>query len=189
MLKKSAHHFLIGVLSVLPFAVVIEVTLFMKDMLESFVRHIYSFSDNAFIAGAMFVLGVFLLISIGSSISKYGRSFVVVLCDWIALKIPLLNSIYRVTKKTVGLFSGQGAAAQREVAFIEYPKEGVWVPAYVTNKDGDFYVLFVPTSPNPTSGFTVIVHEEKVKKTEMTIEEVTRFIVSVGVDFSMPKCF
>lgn len=99
MLKKSAHHFLIGVLSVLPFAVVIEVTLFMKDMLESFVRHIYSFSDNAFIAGAMFVLGVFLLISIGSSISKYGRSFVVVLCDWIALKIPLLNSIYRVTKK------------------------------------------------------------------------------------------
>lgn len=63
------------------------------------------------------------------------------------------------------------------------------MPAYVTNKDGDFYVLFVPTSPNPTSGFTVIVHEEKVKKTEMTIEEVTRFIVSVGVDFSMPKCF
>lgn len=189
MFKKAAHHFLIGVLSVLPFAVVIEVTLFMKDMIESFVHHIYSFSDSAFVTSVMFILGIFLLISIGSSISKYGRSFVVVLCDLIALKIPLLNTIYRVTKKTVGLFSGQGSQVQREVVFIEYPKDDVWVPAYVTNKDGEFYVLFVPTSPNPTSGFTVVIHQDKIKKTDMTIEEVTRFIVSVGVDFSLPKSF
>jgi uncharacterized membrane protein len=57
------------------------------------------------------------------------------------------------------------------------------VPAYVTNKTEDRYVLFVPTSPNPTSGFAVIVHESKVVKSEMSIEQVTSFIISVGADF------
>jgi uncharacterized membrane protein len=46
------------------------------------------------------------------------------------------------------------------------------------------YILFIPTSPNPTSGFTVIVHESKVVKSQMNIEEATSFIVSVGVDFN-----
>lgn len=53
----------------------------------------------------------------------------------------------------------------------------------MTNKKDDMYVLFVPTSPNPTSGFTIIVHESRVIKSDMDIEEATSFIVSVGVDF------
>jgi uncharacterized membrane protein len=66
---------------------------------------------------------------------------------------------------------------------VEYPKEGLWVPAYVTNKLDDRYVLFVPTSPNPTSGFALIVHESKIIKSEMSIEQVTSFIISVGADY------
>jgi len=46
------------------------------------------------------------------------------------------------------------------------------------------YILFIPTSPNPTSGFTVIVHESKIIKSKMSIEEATSFIISVGVDFN-----
>ena len=102
----------------------------------------------------------------------------------IKFRIPFLNTIYRVTKKVVNLISGQEKKEDREVVYIEYPKEGLWVPAYVTNKKDEMYVLFVPTSPNPTSGFTIIVHESKVVKSEMNIEEATSFIVSVGVDFT-----
>ena len=72
----------------------------------------------------------------------------------------------------------------REVVYVEYPKDGVWVPAYVTNRHGDRYVLYIPTSPNPTNGFTVIVHESKVVKSELDFEEVASFIISVGSDFS-----
>ena len=57
------------------------------------------------------------------------------------------------------------------------------MPAYVTNKVEDMYILFIPTSPNPTSGFTVIVHESKIVKSKMNIEEATSFIISIGVDF------
>jgi uncharacterized membrane protein len=69
------------------------------------------------------------------------------------------------------------------VVYIEYPKQGLWVPAYVTNKENDRYILFVPTSPNPTSGFTIITHESNVVKSEMDIEQATSFIISVGVDY------
>jgi uncharacterized membrane protein len=72
----------------------------------------------------------------------------------------------------------------KEVVYVEYPKEGIWVPAYVTNKYENKYVLFVPTSPNPTSGFTIIVDKSKLVKSDMDIEEATSFIVSVGVDYT-----
>jgi uncharacterized membrane protein len=98
-------------------------------------------------------------------------------------RIPLLSTIYRVTKKLVNMIAGHELQEPREVVYVEYPKEGIWVPAYVTNKTEDRYVLFVPTSPNPTSGFAVIVHESKVIKSEMSIEQVTSFIISVGADF------
>ena len=81
------------------------------------------------------------------------------------------------------MFSGSDSDGKKEVVYIEYPKEGLWVPAYVTNKSDDWYVLYVPTSPNPTSGFTLLVHQSKVIKSELNIEEVTSFIVSIGADF------
>ena len=56
-------------------------------------------------------------------------------------------------------------------------------PAYMTNREGDRYVSAFPP-PNPTNGFTVIVHESKVVKSELDFEEVTSFMISVGSDFS-----
>ena len=57
------------------------------------------------------------------------------------------------------------------------------MPAYVLSKHNDILVLFVPTSPNPTSGYTVIVHRNKVKSTTLTLTEASQFIVSMGADF------
>ena len=82
------------------------------------------------------------------------------------------------------MFSSHEQTMAKEVVYVEYPKEGIWVPAYVTNRHGDKYILFIPTSPNPTSGFTVIVDKSKLIKSAMDIEEATSFIVSVGVDYN-----
>ena len=98
-------------------------------------------------------------------------------------KIPFLNTIYRVLKKVISMFSSSDKQFAKEVVYVEYPKEGIWVPAYVTNRFENKYVLFIPTSPNPTSGFTVIVDKNKVVKSQMNIEEASSFIVSIGVDY------
>ena len=66
---------------------------------------------------------------------------------------------------------------------VEYPKNNVWVPAYLLNRHESICVLFIPTSPNPTSGYTVIVDEKLTKKTTMTLQEASSFIISMGADF------
>ena len=66
---------------------------------------------------------------------------------------------------------------------MEYPKADLWVPAYVLSKYENVLVLFVPTSPNPTSGYTVIVDKTKIKETTLTVAEASQFIVSMGSDF------
>ena len=97
-------------------------------------------------------------------------------------RIPMIRTIYRVTQKLVNLSGRQETSEAKEIIFIEYPKEGLWVTGYITNKVGEMLVVYVPTSPNPPSGFTIIVHRSKVVKSKMDIEAVTSFIVSVGVD-------
>jgi uncharacterized membrane protein len=67
------------------------------------------------------------------------------------------------------MFRIDEGSEKKEVVYIEYPNRGIWVPAYVTNKEQDWYVLYVPTSPNPTSGFTVIVHESKVIRSALNV--------------------
>ena len=113
-----------------------------------------------------------------------GRPLVIHFFEMVIDRIPFLNTIYRVIKKVIAMFTSEDQMMSKEVVYVEYPKEGVWVPAYVTNRFENKVVLYIPTSPIPTSGFTVIVDESKIIDSAMDIEEATSFIVSVGVDYN-----
>lgn len=182
-LKQLSEFFLIGVLAILPIVIVVQVVLWIKSMVEDAFFGVYGRLDSYLFTIIVFASIVFALSYIGYTLVKSRRSIIISGVDLLMAKIPFLNTIYRVSKKVIGMFSSSDSNAKKEVVYIEYPKEGIWVPAYVTNKHDDWYVLFVPTSPNPTSGFTVMVHESKTIKSELNIEEVTSFIVSVGADF------
>ena len=182
-LKNLSKYFLIGVLAIIPIVVVIQVVLLTKHIIEGIFFSVYGYVDNLLFAFIVFAIVIIALSYIGYSIVQSQRSIIISGVDLLMDKIPFLNTVYRVSKKVINMFSGSDADGRKEVVYIEYPKEGLWVPAYVTNREGDWYVLFVPTSPNPTSGFTILVHESRVVKSELNIEEVTSFIVSVGADF------
>jgi len=183
-LRRIANYFLIGIFAFIPIVVILQIVLFMKDLIANSFQLVYGYWDNYLITGIIFILSFSLFVYVGYRLQRMGGSWLIALIDGTVNRIPVLNTIYRVTKKVVNLFSGHEHKEAREVVFTEYPKEDVWVPAYVTNKEKDMYILFIPTSPNPTSGFTVIVHESKIIKSNMSIEEATSFIVSVGVDFN-----
>jgi len=184
-LKRIANYFLIGILAFIPIVVILQIVLFMQELISGAFQIVYGYWDNYLITITIFALSFYLFAYVGYRLSMAGGSWIIRLIDNIVNRIPLLNTVYRVTKKVVNMFSGHENKGAREVVFTEYPKEDVWVPAYVTNKKDDMYVLFIPTSPNPTSGFTVIVHESKIIKSEMNIEEATSFIISVGVDLTL----
>jgi uncharacterized membrane protein len=182
--KKLLNYFLIGVFAVIPIVIVLQIIIFVKDLISNLFNVVYVVSDNYLYTALVFALSFIILVSIGSTIVKKGRSWVISIFDFIIERIPFLNTIYRVLKKVINMFSSREQTMTKEVVYVEYPKEGIWVPAYVTNKHDDKYILFIPTSPNPTSGFTVIVDKSKLVKSAMNIEEATSFIVSVGVDYN-----
>jgi uncharacterized membrane protein len=182
--KKLLNDFLIGVFSVIPIVIVLQIINFVTGLVSELFRVVYGFSDNYLYTAMVFAVSFIILVSIGNTIVKKGRSWVIGVFDFIIDRIPFLNTIYRVLKKVINMFSSREQTMAKEVVYVEYPKEGIWVPAYVTNKHDNKYVLFIPTSPNPTSGFTVIVDKSKLVKSNMNIEEATSFIVSVGVDYN-----
>ena len=167
----------------MPIVIVIQIVLLTQRMVADLFFFVYGYVDSYSFTVMLFLAVLLALSYIGYSIVKHRESIIISTVDLLVAKIPFLSTVYRVTKKVINMFSSNGSDAKLEVVYVEYPKEGVWVPAYVTNKSGEWYVLFVPTSPNPTSGFTVMVHESKVVHSELNIEEVTSFIVSVGADF------
>lgn len=183
IIKISLNYFLLGLLAVIPLVIVMQIAIWLAHFLLNTVFDVKSWVGQYWITAVMFFAVYALLVYIGYELTKHRQSLIVSVVDMVIERLPFLNTVYRVSKKVIDMFRGSGSERVREVVYVEYPKEGIWVPAYVTNRQGAHYVLFIPTSPNPTSGFTVIVHESKVVKSGLNFEDVTAFIISVGADF------
>lgn len=182
--KKLLNYFLIGTLAVIPIVVILQIVLFVKDRVSDLFQLVYGYADNYIYTIMVFAISFLILVYIGRKLAIEGRSWVIASFDHIIDRIPLLNTLYRVLKKVVNMFSSHDRTISKEVVYVEYPKDNMWMTAYVTNRYDDKYVLFIPTSPNPTSGFTVIVDKAKVAKSAMNIEEASSFVISVGVDYN-----
>jgi len=181
-IKSSLKYFIVGILAVIPVVIVIQVLVFLETILRDFFIYIYGYSNNVFMTVLAFTLSFVAIAYTGYRVTVSEKMWVLHQVELLINRIPMIRTIYRVSKKLVNLLGNQEKSVAKEIIFIEYPKEGLWVPGYVTNKVGEMLVVYVPTSPNPTSGFTIIVHQSKVVKSSMDIEAVTSFIVSVGVD-------
>jgi uncharacterized membrane protein len=183
LIKKLLNYFLIGIFAVLPIVVILQIMIFVKDRVSDLFQLVYGYADNYLYTILVFAISFFILVYIGHKLVKDGRSWVIAAFDHVIDRIPLLNTLYRVLKKVINMFSAHDRTIAKEVVYVEYPKDGMWMTAYVTNRYDDKYVLFIPTSPNPTSGYTVIVDKSKIIKSAMNIEEASSFIISVGVDY------
>jgi uncharacterized membrane protein len=182
-LRQFMDFFLLGVFAVLPVLVVVQIVVLIERLLRDTFLSVHGYYENYWITLLLFAVTILGLIFLGFRI-RNGKTHVFSLLESYLEKMPVLSTVYRVSKKLIGIFSGDGQDRPREVVYVEYPKDGVWVPAYVTNKLDSFYVLYVPTSPNPTSGFTVMVDESKIVRSTMSFEEASSFVISVGVDFA-----
>jgi uncharacterized membrane protein len=112
--------------------------------------------------------------------------------QWDALmgKIPIVKSIYNSVKQVSDtLFSSNGNAF-REAVLVQYPRQGSWTIAFVTGKpggevaahlEGEHVSVYVPTTPNPTSGFFLIMPRADVRVLNMSVDEALKYVISMGV--------
>ncbi len=106
------------------------------------------------------------------------------------IKIPIVKSIYNSVKQVSDtLFSSSGNAF-REAVLVQYPRSGAWTIAFVTGKpggeaaahlSGDYLSIYVPTTPNPTSGFFLMVPRADVISLRMSVDEALKYVISMGV--------
>lgn len=183
IVKKLVRYAFVGALSLFPLVLVLIVVNFMKGLGVNAYFRLYNITDSFVTTVALIFLVLALFMVLGYSIERYGKSIIVSLIDKIFEKIPAINTIYSVSKKLANMISGKDDGGKKEVVLMEYPKDDVWVPAYILNRHNGVCVLFIPTSPNPTSGYTVLIKEELVIRTSLSFEEASSFIISMGADF------
>lgn len=180
-MKKIFKYILIGFISIIPAVITAQILLFIYSSFYSGIVWIYGYTNDWIYTISAIILSIMFLYITGHSVIVYGTSIYIKTIEKVVNKLPVINSIYSIIRKVLDMFFSEDKKFS-EVVYIEYPRRGIWVPAYVTNKIENSYILFVPTSPNPTSGFTVIVNEKEVIRSKMKMDEATSFIVSIGVD-------
>jgi uncharacterized membrane protein len=109
---------------------------------------------------------------------------------WLLKRIPIVKSIYSSVKQVSDtLFSSSGNAF-REAVLVQYPRQGCWTIAFVTGKPGgeaaqhlagDYLSVYVPTTPNPTSGFFLMLPRADVIALRMSVDEALKYVISMGV--------
>ena len=133
-----------------------------------------------------FVLTFLFIYLIGVIISNVLGKRLYLFFEKILAKIPLINYIYNTIKQIIDTLAISQKQAFKKVVYIEYPKKDIWTIALVTgeskdSEDNEYYQIFVPTTPNPTSGFMLYVKKENTKETNMKIDEGLKIIISGGM--------
>ena len=133
-----------------------------------------------------FLLTVLFIYIVGLIVSNVlGRKFYK-LFESILNKIPLVSYIYSTIKQITDTLTISQKHAFKKVVFIEYPKKDIWTIALVTGESKDqngenYYQVFVPTTPNPTSGFMLYLKKENVKDTNLSVDEGLKIVISGGM--------
>jgi uncharacterized membrane protein len=110
--------------------------------------------------------------------------------DTILGKIPIVKSIYNSVKQVSDTLFSTNGNAFREAVLVQYPRAGSWTIAFVTGKPGgevaahlpgDYVSVYVPTTPNPTSGFFLMMPRADVLALRMSVDEALKYVISMGV--------
>ena len=184
-----------GLLVWLPFAATIVIVKFLIDLMDKTVlllppewqpTNLLGFSIPGF--GVIIALSILLLTGMLAA-NLFGRRFVE-MWERILNRIPLVRSIYSSVKQISSTIFDPSGKSFRKVVLLEYPRKGLWSIGFLTNDamgdelcsvDDTLVSVFIPTTPNPTSGFIIMTRKDEITELNMNVEEAFKFVISMGV--------
>ena len=188
--KSIRNYFIAGVVVLIPIGITVYLTLFIVKVSSKILPK--ELNPNHYlpydIPGVEIIISIFLITLIGwLSLSFIGRRLLKLFED-ILKRIPILRTIYSaITQMTETFTKSEGNT--KNVVLVEYPRKGTWAVGFATkeNTSGiadkakqDLVNVFIPTTPNPTSGFLLMFPKEDVIYLDITFEQASKFIVSAG---------
>ena len=190
LLIRLRNYFIAGAIVLIPIGITIYISLFIIKISSKLLPK--TINPNNYlpfdIPGIEILITIILITIIGGlSLSFLGRKFLEIFNN-VLKRIPILRTVYSAVGQLTESFT-KSDGSKKSVVLIEYPRKGLWVVGFAT-KDNDGEIakktneslvnVFIPTTPNPTSGFLLIVPKKDLIYLDMSFEEASRFIVSAG---------
>ena len=189
--KSFKYYIFTGLLSILPLAATYWIVLKLFQLFSTpgaaIVEFIFKDKVPKYIPElAGFILTILFISFAGMVVSNVLGKRIYAWFEAVLARIPVVSIVYRTIKQITSSLSGPNRQAFKKVVYIEYPRKGIWTLTMVTgesiNKTGEkYYHIFVPTTPNPTSGYMLYIPQNDTLETKMSVEEGLKIIISGGM--------
>jgi len=192
--KRLRNYFISGLLFWVPLALTVFVVKFFLELINNLVPQKYLpeaiFNLDTTIPGSGIILVLIVILITGVLVTNILGRKLVALWEKVLNKIPGFRNVYNVLKKVSDTVFNTSTESFRKAFLIQYPSKGIWVIAF---QSGDYrgeaesiigeeiMNLFVPTTPNPTSGFFVMMAKKDAFELDMSVEEAFKLVISAGV--------
>ena len=190
LLSRVRNNFIAGIVVLIPIGITLYLTLFIIKVSGKIIPK--KINPNNYlpfdIPGVEIIIALFLITFIGwISLSFIGKKFFEMFNNFLK-KIPILRTIYSAIGQMTETFT-KTDNAEKSVVLLEYPRKGIWVVGFATQENHgvikdkikeDLVNVFVPTTPNPTSGFLLMLPKKDLIYLSVSFEQASKFIVSAG---------
>jgi|TARA_B100001750_G_C15501448_1_gene597450 uncharacterized membrane protein len=193
MIAKLRNYFFAGLLVTAPIAITIYFVWIFVNFVDSKVTQFFPeffFSSPIAIPGSGLLLFAIFMILIGWFTASFLGRIIVRFGEKILGRVPVIRGIYTAIKQIFGTVLKKQSDAFRQVVLIEYPRKGSWAMGFLTGSTkGEVQKVtketmvnvFLPTTPNPTSGFLLFVPKKDIRPLKMSVDQGIKMIISAGI--------
>ena len=199
MIRNLRNAFVSGLLLLAPVGVTALVINFLIQRVGAPTRSLFFFfipkeqTDSIYIEYSLYVAAIFVVIVLITLLGWLSKRLIgkalVNLFERLVDNVPVIRSVYNTVKQIRDTFVQQKKAVFQKSVLLEYPRKGIWVLGFLTGEgkgeiqhktEADLLNIFVPTTPNPTSGFLLMLPREEVYDLDMSIPDAMKLIISGG---------
>jgi len=183
--RKLRADFLAGFLIVVPLGATVLILLWIFNAIDHVLQPIIRSVVGRTIPGVGFGATIVLILLIGVIVSNVGGRKLIHYGESLLARVPLVRQLHTGIKQILVSFSTPSESGFLQVVLVEFPKKGMRAIGFVTNESYDksgekLFTVFIPTSPNPTSGYLEIVRETDIVHTDISIDDALRMVLSAG---------
>lgn len=188
-------YFVTGLLVLIPLSITAWLLMLVVDTMDKTLLLLpQSWRPDALVGfhipGSGVILTLCVILLTGLLVRNYIGTYLHAMWEQLLRRIPIVNSLYFSVKQVSDTLFSPSGNAFRQAVLVQYPREGLWTIAFLTGSPGgdtrlhlpgDYVSIYVPTTPNPTSGFFLMMRRSEVIELNMSVDDALKYIISMGV--------
>jgi uncharacterized membrane protein len=183
------NRFISGLLVTVPLVISYQVLSYLLSKLDGMLNPIVTEYLGYRIPGLGIAVTILLVLIVGILARSVVGGRLVHAWESLLTRVPVVRTVYTPAKQLLETFTLRSESSFKRVAFVEYPRKGVWVIGFLAQNvdlnrrgiDGQHIAVFIPSTPTPFTGFMAMIPKEDIRQSDMPIEEAVKFLVSGGV--------